>query len=130
MVLSYLDCQTLLRARQVSRLWRSRLARFQLVWQRLAIQLGGSATPVSDQAFSDASSVSSTTSIGGVLGPSTSRLLTASSSANLPSFDDQAWMRRCAYALKMRSRIKNGSCFTSQILNEVNVGNIHLQLVV
>jgi len=120
MVLSYLDCQTLLRARQVSRLWRSRLAQFQLVWQRLAIQLGGSATPFRDQAFSDASSVSSTTSIGGALGPSTSRLLTASSSsANLPSFDDQAWMRRCAYALKMRSRIKNGSCFTSQILNEI-----------
>ena len=98
MVLSYLDCHTLLRARQVSTLWRSRLSQFQYVWQRLAIQLGGAADlPEGGEPM-------------------------AGEGADT-SFDGQKWMRRCAFALRLRSKIKGGSCFASNIMNDVVRGS-------
>ena len=44
MVLSYLDCMTLLRARKVSKLWQSRLSSLKCVWQNEARLLGGMRT--------------------------------------------------------------------------------------
>lgn len=99
MVLGYLDCQTLLRARQVSTLWRTRLSQFQFVWQRLAIQLGGAAdSPAEDVAATSAAALEGT-------------------------FDGQKWMRRCAFALRLRAKVKGGSCFASNIMNEVMRGS-------
>jgi len=123
MVLGYLDCQTLLCARQVSTLWRSRLSQFQMVWQRLALQLGAAA----DDHQNDANPLTEqlcqldTTSHSAVSCSSSDSSGSGGSVAG--SFDGQKWMRRCAFALRLRAKVRAGSCFASNVMNEVIRGS-------
>ena len=97
MILSYLDCMTLLKARQVSKLWNERLSSMPLsyVWQNVASDIGALRHEEEDAELLGSDGLFQ---------------------------DSHEWLRGCAFTHRVRGKIRKGSCFRPLKLSGLTKG--------
>jgi len=127
MVLSYLDPLTLLRARQVSKIWRDKLhsPNLKSVWTKVAGRVGAAVTASAVDAASDlridedSDDAATAASATAAEVEETAAAAAAATSAN----ETPEWVVSCSLAIKLRAQIKSSSCFSSFTLAEVIKGD-------